>query len=162
MEEYEDAITPVYLNGLFQTNDRQVMSSIFRQLQLTNNETLSFADQFQLLITTLQNGSNSNKPIVFILDHLDLFCQFPKQLLLYNLFDLSQNQSVPILVIGLTCRMDTLLLFEKRIKSRFSHRMIDFYPISNFEQFLDLLDTNITIHSCSNGNELRFNDLVQV
>ena len=42
--------------------------------------------------------------MVFVLDEFDQFTKRPKQTLLYNLFDIAQSASVPIAVVGLTCR----------------------------------------------------------
>lgn len=76
--------------------------------------------------------------MIFILDEFDLFAQHPKQALLYNLFDAAQSAQNPMAVIGLTCRLDTLDLLEKRVKSRFSHRQIYLFPSSNFGQFIEI------------------------
>jgi origin recognition complex subunit 4 len=64
-----------------------------------------------------------------------LFAQHPKQALLYNLFDIAQSSQNPIAVLGLTCRLDTMELLEKRVKSRFSHRQIYLYSPSTFGDF---------------------------
>jgi origin recognition complex subunit 4 len=68
-----------------------------------------------------------DKSIIFILDKLSLFAEHPHQRLLYNLFDLAANfdGSLPILVIGVTDVQEVVESFEKRVKSRFSHRQIN-------------------------------------
>ena len=38
-------------------------------------------------------------------------------------------------VIGLTCRMDAISLFEKRVRSRFSHRQIYLLTKPNLDNF---------------------------
>ncbi|KAG7096915.1 hypothetical protein E1B28_004319 [Marasmius oreades] len=70
-----------------------------------------------------------SRPTVLILDAFDLFTFHPRQSLLYSLLDTVQScragaGNKGMAVIGLTTRMDTLNLFEKRVKSRFSGRMI--------------------------------------
>ncbi|KAF9268010.1 hypothetical protein L218DRAFT_970195 [Marasmius fiardii PR-910] len=70
-----------------------------------------------------------SRPTVLILDAFDLFTFHPRQSLLYSLLDTVQSCTAEagnkgMAVIGLTTRMDTLNLFEKRVKSRFSGRMI--------------------------------------
>ncbi|KAJ3778859.1 origin recognition complex subunit 4 C-terminus-domain-containing protein [Lentinula raphanica] len=69
------------------------------------------------------------RPTVVILDAFDLFTNHPRQSLLYSLLDTVQScragpNSKGLAVIGVTTRMDTLLALEKRVKSRFSGRMI--------------------------------------
>ena len=79
------------------------------------------------------------------MDEFDLFAQHPKQALLYNLFDAAQSAQNPMAVIGLTCRLDTLDLLEKRVKSRFSHRQIYLFPSSNFGQFIEIARSSLLL-----------------
>ena len=69
------------------------------------------------------------RPSIVILDAFDLFSLHPRQSLLYCLLDTVQScragsQSKGVAVIGLTTRMDSVNLLEKRVKSRFSGRML--------------------------------------
>lgn len=67
---------------------------------------------------------HTTKSVVFILDEFDLFTTHPRQTLLYNLFDIAQARKAPIVVLGLTIRVDVAETLEKRVKSRFSHRYV--------------------------------------
>ncbi|KAG6836517.1 hypothetical protein H0H93_007194 [Arthromyces matolae] len=74
-----------------------------------------------------------DRPTIVIVDGFDLYTLHPRQALLYCLFDTVQScQALPgtkgIAVIGVTSRIDTLVLLEKRVKSRFSGRMIRTAP----------------------------------
>jgi origin recognition complex subunit 4 len=64
------------------------------------------------------------KSVIFILDEFDLFTTHSRQTLLYNLFDIAQARKAPIVVLGLTTRIDVVESLEKRVKSRFSHRYV--------------------------------------
>ncbi|BFZ64743.1 origin recognition complex subunit 4 [Saitoella coloradoensis] len=68
--------------------------------------------------------TRTSTALIFILDHFDLFALHPRQTLLYNLFDIAQARKAPICVIGLTQRLDAVEGLEKRVKSRFSHRVV--------------------------------------
>ncbi|KAJ7071142.1 origin recognition complex subunit 4 C-terminus-domain-containing protein [Mycena amicta] len=73
------------------------------------------------------------RPTIVILDAFDLFAQHPRQSLLYCLLDTVQScragtGTKGLAVIGLTSRVDTLNLLEKRVKSRFSGRMFRTTP----------------------------------
>jgi len=70
-----------------------------------------------------QDGQTA-KSVVFILDEFDLFTTHSRQTLLYNLFDIAQARKAPIVVLGLTTRVDVVEALEKRVKSRFSHRYV--------------------------------------
>ncbi|KAJ4478128.1 origin recognition complex subunit 4 C-terminus-domain-containing protein [Lentinula aciculospora] len=69
------------------------------------------------------------RPTIIILDAFDLFTDHPRQSLLYSLLDTVQScraggANKGLAVVGVTTRMDTLIALEKRVKSRFSGRMI--------------------------------------
>lgn len=67
---------------------------------------------------------------VIVLDGFDLFAAHARQALLYCLLDTAQacrasaGAGSGMAVVGVTARVDTINLLEKRVKSRFSGRMI--------------------------------------
>ncbi|CAG8494331.1 8444_t:CDS:2 [Ambispora gerdemannii] len=131
------------LSGFIQTNDRLALQEISRQLslqpQLEGQIFHSFADSLIYILNLLKSGNkDTSKPIIFILDEFDLFTQHNKQALLYNLFDVSQDNQAPVAIIGMTRRLDALFLLEKRVKSRFSHRQIHLYSAENFKTFTEI------------------------
>ncbi|KAH6915790.1 origin recognition complex subunit 4 [Coprinopsis sp. MPI-PUGE-AT-0042] len=78
------------------------------------------------LIAMLPTLSRST---VVIVDAFDLFALHPRQALLYCLLDTVQScqsgkGNKGLAVIGLTTRVDTVQLLEKRVKSRFSGRIL--------------------------------------
>ncbi|THH28953.1 hypothetical protein EUX98_g5241 [Antrodiella citrinella] len=69
-----------------------------------------------------------SRPTIIVLDGFDLFALHARQSLLYCLFDTVQHARVGangkgLAVIGVTSRVDTINLLEKRVKSRFSGRI---------------------------------------
>ena len=69
------------------------------------------------------------RPTVLILESFDLFAIHGRQALLYCLLDTVQScragkDNRGIAVVGLSTRVDTINLLEKRVKSRFSGRML--------------------------------------
>eukprot|EP00842_Homolaphlyctis_polyrhiza_P005143 jgi/Hompol1/562/HPOL_003763-RA len=153
----------IYLNGLVHTDDRLALRSIVKQLnaevQTTNHVSASFADTLAHVLETLKSGSSDSIPVIFVLDEMDLFALHAKQTLLYNLFDVAQKRQAPIAVIGLTTRLashtlsvylsyrDIVEMLEKRVKSRFSHRMIHLYPPPSFEAALKCIKQDLIIPS---------------
>ncbi|SPO21343.1 related to Origin recognition complex subunit 4 [Ustilago trichophora] len=99
------------------------------------------------IIALLSNTSSTNpgaggatggrKPLVITLDDFDLFTARPRQAMLYCLLDAVQAASygAGLVVVGLTSRVDTVDLLEKRVKSRFSHRILHVRPPSSYELF---------------------------
>jgi hypothetical protein len=55
------------------------------------------------------------------------------------------------------------MLLEKRVKSRFSHRMIDFYPCKSFEDFTTIAQNSLLLPgNAKKGPIPLFNNAVQV
>ena len=88
-----------------------------------------------LLSNTASTGTR--KPLVITLDDFDLFTARPRQALLYCLLDAVQAASygAGLAVVGLTSRVDTVDLLEKRVKSRFSHRILHVRPPASYGVF---------------------------
>ncbi|CBQ68152.1 related to Origin recognition complex subunit 4 [Sporisorium reilianum SRZ2] len=77
------------------------------------------------------------KPLIITLDDFDLFTARPRQAMLYCLLDAVQAASygAGLAVVGVTSRVDTVDLLEKRVKSRFSHRILHVRPPASFDVF---------------------------
>lgn len=141
----------IRLSGHAQTNDRLAIREMAWQLaEQTGNsllpadldddeqETNPFVDvadtvislpppsQLLALISMIPTFS---RPTIVILDTFDLFALHARQALLYCLLDTAQSCRVGagskgLAVVGVTTRVDTLNMLEKRVKSRFSGRML--------------------------------------
>ena len=72
------------------------------------------------------------RSLVVVLDQFDQFAKRPRQALLYCLLDAVQAGSYApgLLIVGMTSRVDAPDYLEKRVKSRFSHRIIHVQPPS--------------------------------
>ncbi|KAB1278944.1 Origin recognition complex subunit 4 [Camelus dromedarius] len=150
VEEVNENVLQVHLNGLLQINDKTALKEITRQLNLENvvgdKVFGSFAENLSFLLEALKKGDRTSScPVIFILDEFDLFAHHKNQTLLYNLFDISQSAQTPVAVIGLTCRLDILELLEKRVKSRFSHRQIHLMNSFGFPQYLKIFKEQLSL-----------------
>ncbi|XP_003695008.1 origin recognition complex subunit 4 [Apis florea] len=152
VKSFKENALIVNLNGLVHTDDRLALKDATRQMQLENvvdgKVFGTFAENLSFLLDCLKSGDKkSSKPVIFILDEFDLFCEHHNQTLLYNLFDIAQSAQAPVCVIGMTCRLDVIELLEKRVKSRFSHRQIFLFPgdISSSEQPSSAFDDRLEL-----------------
>lgn len=68
--------------------------------------------------------------MIITLDSFDLYTSRPRQALLYVLLDAVQAGSYTpgLCVVGMTSRLDTTDLLEKRVRSRFGGRTINVWP----------------------------------
>ena len=153
LAQVSEGVSPIVvrLSGHIQQNDRLAIREIAWQLshqtgkQITledeedgnpdvNEEEIDQQDVASLpppaylpsLISTLPSQP---KPVVVVLDAFDEFALHGRQALLYCLLDTAQSCRVGsglngLVVIGVTNRVDTINLLEKRVKSRFSGRML--------------------------------------
>ncbi|KAL3321115.1 origin recognition complex subunit 4 [Cichlidogyrus casuarinus] len=123
---FKDKFVACTLSGVLHTDDRVAIRALVNQInarastEINFSESSSFPEQLRLLVSDLKQCSLC---LFIILDEFDLFVGHKNQTLLYNLLELVQSQIVPVCIIGVTCRMDLLELLEKRVKSRFSHRI---------------------------------------
>jgi origin recognition complex subunit 4 len=131
------------------------------------------------LISTLPT---LGRPVIIILDAFDLFALHARQALLYCLLDTVQHSQAATLganyqaadaspskakskakseqtinwsglaVIGVTTRIDTLELLEKRVKSRFSGRIMRTAGLAKWEDWADMI-RNILLASVNYGNQ---------
>ena len=85
--------------------------------------------------------------MIFVLDEFDLFTIHPRQTLLYNLFDIAQARKAPIVVLGLTTRIDVAESLEKRVKSRFSHRYVHLSLPKSLPAFWDICKEALTVNT---------------
>lgn len=123
----------IYLNGLLQRDEGSALKEIIRQLKLKQEDLKSFTsthENLQYVLDLISKEQIKSKDgegggcILLVIDEFDLFLRQKNQGLLYNLFDVVQSFKTATCVIGLTTRLDVLELFEKRVKSRFSQRII--------------------------------------
>ncbi|CAL3965181.1 unnamed protein product [Diplocarpon coronariae] len=138
-KDHRDNFHVVRLNGFIHTDDKLALKDTWRQLgremELEDDvagKISNYSDTLASLLALLSHPSEISesqpeqiaKSVIFILDEFDLFTTHPRQTLLYNLFDIAQARKAPIVVLGLTTRVDVVESLEKRVKSRFSHRYV--------------------------------------
>ncbi|KAF9247072.1 origin recognition complex subunit 4 C-terminus-domain-containing protein [Melanogaster broomeanus] len=159
----QEKLIVLRLSGYAQHNDRLALREIARQLSQQTGKTFLHDNEddadkefdpffdpgpsvalpppshLPALISVLPTLS---RPTVVILDAFDLFAQHARQSLLYCLLDTVQSCRVGqgnngLAVIGVTTRIDTINLLEKRVKSRFSGRMIRTAPPSDLHRWIN-------------------------
>lgn len=148
----EDTAVIVKLNGLLHTDDRIALQDITRQLNLAegleSTVSLSFQDSILHLLNKLKATSkegNFTPTVVFVLNEFHLFCKHKNQILLYNLFDIAQFTKASVCVVGVTYYTDIMDLLEKRVLSRFSHRVIWINCNMTVEERLEIFKTIFTL-----------------
>lgn len=149
---YKESFITIRLSGSLHATEQHAVREIARQLDVSlgnlrevsmssSFEQRAISDTFNNILLTLEASANQEKNqglpirIIFVIDEIEKYTDTPKQMLLYNLFELTQNPKVPICVVGVTAKVNIRDLFEKRVRSRFSQRIITTQLPANLEEF---------------------------
>lgn len=169
---YKDQFITIRLSGFAQSDDKMALREICRQFDVELSkgftpeeyeglEKKSMSETLQSLIGLLdppkhqfqdddydEQLANVKTPVavVILLDEFDRFTQVSRQTLLYNLFDMAQSSHTPLAVIGVTSRMNTREMFEKRVRSRFSQRVFAVNRPRSMDQFWGICKSVLTIN----------------
>ena len=72
-------------------------------------------------------AENSKVSLLFVFEDIDYYINETKQVLLYKILDMLQYCQIKFLFIATSMKVDVVDSFEKRVKSRFSHRQVILY-----------------------------------
>lgn len=165
---YPDESIVVKLSGFAQSDDKMALREMTRQLdavlfkgtiaEYEGLEKKSMSETLESLLTVL-SGANDEKnrvAVIIVLDELDRFALYTRQTLLYNVLDVSQTSAIGVAVVGVTARMNTREMLEKRVRSRFSQRIFQIRRPSSLQQFWEICRTNLTVDEAALRGELNF------
>lgn len=92
-----------------------------------------------------KNGNNKAKvSVIFIFDEIDTFAGPVRQTLLYNLFDMVEHSVVPVCILGSTSKLNISEFLEKRVRSRFSQRVIYVPETGDLDEFMSTSKENLS------------------
>ncbi|CAR24552.1 origin recognition complex subunit 4 [Lachancea thermotolerans CBS 6340] len=176
--DFEKQFVIVKLNGFIHSEQAAINSIAFQleaQLQSLHGNAASgfeissgsLTEVFEKILrlidtTTVQNKTSASSraekvSVIFIFDEIDTFAGPVRQTLLYNLFDMVEHARVPVCIIGCTTKMNVVEHLEKRVKSRFSQRIVYVPTINALETFRttikEQLHVNKDDHCAKNWNE---------
>lgn len=174
----------VRLSGYTQTTDRLAMQEIAYQLnhqtdsvfsipeedreegEAPENDEIDFTPPAAYLPTLVSQLTTLKRPVVVVLDAFDLFISHPRQALLYCLLDTAQACRAGegrngLLIIGLSCVVNCLNNLEKRVKSRFSHRILKVCNPSTLAEYLEIAKTLLSVSLTHESVECTAKDLAK-
>ena len=167
LKEIANKAIIIRLSGHAQATDRQAMREIAYQLNHQtgssfnlpeddaedmapdgeeNEHQYNFAPPAAYLPTLISHLPTLSRPVVVVLDAFDLFAQHPRQALLYCLLDTVQSCRAGagrngLLVVGMTTKVNCVNLLEKRVKSRFSQRVLRVPSLSGLDDVVRFVKT---------------------
>lgn len=83
--------------------------------------------------------------VVIVLDRFEHFCGMARQTLLYNLFNLAQDLSVRLCIVGVSEKFDVTCQLEKRILSRFSMEYLFAFLPRDAKELTQVLECKLTL-----------------
>lgn len=140
---YDGQYIVIRLSAYFHTDEHAAVREVARQLDLSVKndgrqakfQQPAINDTFSNILNILeQSVSTESMAVIFVVDEIDKFTD-NKQTLLYNLLDLAQTSQVPVCVVGVSTKITVRELFEKRVRSRFSQRIITLHKPLSVNQF---------------------------
>ncbi|CAI4053890.1 hypothetical protein N7582_005845 [Saccharomyces uvarum] len=174
-QSYNEQFITIKLNGFIhseQTAINGIATQLEQQLQkIHGNETKiddaslekissgSLTEVFEKILLLLDSttktgsedsgnadGSSTTKiTVIFVFDEIDTFAGPVRQTLLYNLFDMVEHARVPVCIFGCTTKLNILEYLEKRVKSRFSQRVIHMPQIQTLDDMVEGVKDLLTV-----------------
>jgi origin recognition complex subunit 4 len=90
--------------------------------------------------------------VLFLFEDIDYYIETTKQVLLYKILDMLQYCAIKFAFVATSMKVDIADSFEKRVKSRFSHRQVLLYELqlevfdkilkNQFKDRIDLIDAD--------------------
>ena len=81
---------------------------------------------------------NPDISVLFVFEDIENYVETTKQHMLYKILDLLQSCQIQFVFLATSMKLDIIDSFEKRIKSRFSHRSELLYNLS-LEKFREVV-----------------------
>lgn len=112
----------IRVNSILNNSESKILQKLCEALKLKAAQkafyTIEMVDHIKEYFEKNQNVS-----VLFILEDIEYYIQTMKQqVLLYKILDMFQQIQIKFVFVATSQKMDIVDDFEKRIKSRFSHR----------------------------------------
>ncbi|KAK9457585.1 origin recognition complex subunit 4 C-terminus-domain-containing protein [Dipodascopsis uninucleata] len=153
---YPGEFLVVRLDGRAQTDDSQALHEIGVQLQRFSGVRRTGTGTILSRLLKLFSGerhdgnegggedddlcpSRETVSVILVLNEFEQFTKRPRQTLLYNLYDVAAHPrratAAAICVVGISSLMNVAETLEKRVRSRFSHRIIQTHTAASLHDF---------------------------
>ncbi|KRX82729.1 Origin recognition complex subunit 4, partial [Trichinella sp. T6] len=136
----------VKISGLLISSVSSTLKSIIKQLKKKVNHGLTEISAAE----DVQNQDRNHIALLIVMDYFEKFTSQANHKLLYSLLDVTQHTVMPLLLFGLSQRMDVMDFLEKRVRSRLSQ--IQFTPFASitFDQYYEAVKSFLWIQNPEN------------
>jgi Cdc6-like AAA superfamily ATPase len=119
-------------------SDEDEIRTTKEKVQLGYINKHAHVNHLKFLVSALKDGKGANIPTFLVIQHFDVFAHASKQTFLYNVLDITASRDAHIAIVGTSTRIDVEELLEKRLKSRFSRRLL-LFPRPNYTHAIKAL-----------------------
>lgn len=112
------------VSGLLSSDDISALNSLAKQLGVRLGLNYTGYRGADAVSFFKQNVRYSHNILIIVEEVHEFTHSTAKQILLYSLFELLQDEICKLCIVGITQRLDVTELMEKRIRSRFSYQTI--------------------------------------
>lgn len=113
------------MNAILNSTEQKMLTKFYESLNIKHGQKSFHVEMIQEVQEYFKE--QKNLCILFVLEDIDFYIEWSKQHMLYKILDMLQYADIPFIFIATSQKVDIIDSFEKRIKSRFSHRQILFY-----------------------------------
>ncbi|TNV79899.1 hypothetical protein FGO68_gene7637 [Halteria grandinella] len=164
----------IRVNSILLNSETKILLKLGESLRLKQHQQAMAAKaQFHQLemVDSIKRyfEENPGMAVLFVLEDIDYYVETTKQLLLYKILDMfsylaSDRAQVRFVFLATSVKHDIVDSFEKRIKSRFSHRMVLFYEqkLETFTDNLQVIFNRLLEGVQSEGQRTRVNALQSI
>lgn len=131
-------IKAIRINAILTTKETAILNHFAECLGMENNDKQILATDMQAKMSKYFED-HPEVSVLFIFENVEYYIENSKQSLLYKILDMFQHTHTKFAFIATSQQIDIIDQFEKRIKSRFSHRQILFYSeeLSTFTDWIE-------------------------
>ena len=112
---------------------------------MANPQKDSFEGSMEWFRCIVKESFQQQSAVVIVLDRFEHFCGMARQTLLYNLFNLAQDLSVRLCIVGISEKFDVTCQLEKRILSRFSMEYVFAFLPRTAKELISILECKLKL-----------------
>ena len=151
-------IVHVVFNALLHSTEDFILNKLIEYFELPESKNLKTYEALKEHITNMKKKKSVNNYYIIYFQNIDHLFLKKKQTLFYSLLELF-NDSINIILIGMTNNYNLTDMMEKRVRSRFNHNMINVY-IKEEDHIYDMINAAIVTKEDTLYSELNIFRLV--
>ncbi|KRY77323.1 Origin recognition complex subunit 4 [Trichinella pseudospiralis] len=106
--------------------------------------------KYKVVCIEINDQDRNHIALLIVMDYFEKFTSLANHKLLYSLLDVTQHTVMPLLLFGLSQRMDVMDFLEKRVRSRLSQIQFTPFALITFDQYYEAVKSFLWIQNPEN------------